>query len=818
MVLDWKDPNFALRPRFVALCPPPCAPGRPDPVAAAFAAIPRNARAPRPGNRRDRVVDLELYYELIAAIQAVPRATVDGLARGLVELLLSEARALRAAGKAGATTESLADAPRPRNLKCARDRCSVQDRGDASIGSPTLCAADRLATVPTRLRAALYPHQREAVRFGLERGSRVLVAHGMGLGKTVTALALVAAHRDRWPALVLCPKAVALAWRDQACAWLGLARREVAVVDRAPRAGGTGAGGTSAFRECELVVATYDVAAHLARAETGGEATQPGILPGQFEVIVCDESHALRSPGSARTRALVPVLRGATAALVCLSGTPAFARPVDLFAQLHALRADLFPRYGDFVHRYCRARPDGRGGLNVGGSSNEEELRQVLRRYVMSRRTREDVAREDVAREDVAREDVAREDVAREDVAREDVAGTHAESADGGGIRSAAPTSDRVRALPARVRQFHRTDLAGTAAASVIAERAERARAIAGQLGPGRRGPRLSRDDARRLERERQSLTGEMWRLVGEAKLPASIALVRSLAARGDPTGARGASRARADAPPAAPRRRKVVVFAHHRAVLDGLEAALDADATAFVRIDGSSSASRRHALISRFATEDAEACQVALCSVTAAGTGVDLCAAATAVFAELHWVPGALAQAEARLARIGQRATCVRLHYVVAPGTVDDAILKTLDARSRSIAEVLGDAAPFRACARTLPRAPSAPPPCGRRDGARPSLRAAAEVGKENAGRVGGGRVDSERTAGRAPLAEEASKSAGEGADGAGGPASGREEVEEGSSSEEAFSDFDALDDAALIEAVAEAEARPGLPSVASL
>ena len=64
-----------------------------------FAAIPRNAHAPRPGNRRDRVVDLELYYELIAAIQAVPRATVDGLARGLVELLLSKARALRAASE-----------------------------------------------------------------------------------------------------------------------------------------------------------------------------------------------------------------------------------------------------------------------------------------------------------------------------------------------------------------------------------------------------------------------------------------------------------------------------------------------------------------------------------------------------------------------------------------------------------------------------------------------------------------------------------------------------------------------------------------------
>lgn len=80
--------------------------------------------------------------------------------------------------------------------------------------------ASRLARVPQALRARLLPFQVDAVRFGLKRGGRVLLADEMGVGKSVQALAIATCYRDQWPLLVVAPAALRLVWVEQIEVWL----------------------------------------------------------------------------------------------------------------------------------------------------------------------------------------------------------------------------------------------------------------------------------------------------------------------------------------------------------------------------------------------------------------------------------------------------------------------------------------------------------------------------------------------------------------------------------------------------------------------
>ena len=65
----------------------------------------------------------------------------------------------------------------------------------------------------------LYDYQKEAVRRALERDGRILLAHDMGLGKTVTGLTIMNHYRGDWPLLILCPKAVLTQWAEEVARW-----------------------------------------------------------------------------------------------------------------------------------------------------------------------------------------------------------------------------------------------------------------------------------------------------------------------------------------------------------------------------------------------------------------------------------------------------------------------------------------------------------------------------------------------------------------------------------------------------------------------
>jgi SWI/SNF-related matrix-associated actin-dependent regulator 1 of chromatin subfamily A len=134
----------------------------------------------------------------------------------------------------------------------------------------------------------------------------------------------------------------------------------------------------------KIVVATYSL---LQNRSAAARVLQQF----NFKCIIADESHNLKERNSQRCKLAMPLLKNATR-LLLLSGTPALARPVELWSQLHCIDADLYGTYTQFTKRYCNARR-GRFGWDVSGLSNADELHQKLS-SVMVRRLKNDVLKD----------------------------------------------------------------------------------------------------------------------------------------------------------------------------------------------------------------------------------------------------------------------------------------------------------------------------------------------------------------------------------------------------------------------------------------
>ncbi|VDK42420.1 unnamed protein product [Anisakis simplex] len=129
---------------------------------------------------------------------------------------------------------------------------------------------------------------------------------------------------------------------------------------------------------------------------------------------------------------------------------------------------------------------------------------------------------------------------------------------------------------------------------------------------------------------------------------------------------------------------RKVLIFAHHQVVLDTISMNVTKKGLKSIRIDGTTSSKSREEQCRLFQEDDNVV--VAVLSMTAAGVGITLTAATVVVFAELHWNPGTLNQAEDRAHRVGQKDS-VFIQYLLAKNTADDVmwplIQKKLDVLS---------------------------------------------------------------------------------------------------------------------------------------
>lgn len=195
-----------------------------------------------------------------------------------------------------------------------------------------------------------------------------------GCGKTLEALSVLMHYRRFLPALILCPPNLMAQWQGEIldhCSEVAQQAEVCLVRNNKDKIYG------------KICIMPYTM---LDRFINGGKLTSS-----RFGIVIADESHALKNKDSKRTTLALPLLKRASVAL-CLTGTPAVNRPVELFTQLNSLRPDIFDSYQAFTDRYCDPKKSRFGsGMDVNGSSNEAELKAVLEGLVMIRRLKSEV-------------------------------------------------------------------------------------------------------------------------------------------------------------------------------------------------------------------------------------------------------------------------------------------------------------------------------------------------------------------------------------------------------------------------------------------
>lgn len=118
----------------------------------------------------------------------------------------------------------------------------------------------------------------------------------------------------------------------------------------------------------------------------------------------------------------------------------------------------------------------------------------------------------------------------------------------------------------------------------------------------------------------------------------------------------------------------QAVLFSQFLGTLDLFERYVINQKLDYIRIDGSTG--NRHMLIKRFNTQGVP---IALCSLLAAGHGINLTSANHVLHVDRWWNPAVEDQATDRVHRIGQKKT-VFVHHVLTEGTLEERILKILE------------------------------------------------------------------------------------------------------------------------------------------
>ncbi|KAJ4713121.1 DNA annealing helicase and endonuclease ZRANB3 [Melia azedarach] len=127
----------------------------------------------------------------------------------------------------------------------------------------------------------------------------------------------------------------------------------------------------------------------------------------------------------------------------------------------------------------------------------------------------------------------------------------------------------------------------------------------------------------------------------------------------------------------------KMIIFAHHHKVLDGVQEFVSEKGIGFVRIDGTTLPRDRQSAVHSF--QALNEVKIAIIGITAGGVGLDFSSAQNVVFLELPQSPSLMLQAEDRAHRRGQ-TSAVNIYIFCAKDTRDESHWQNLNKSLRCV------------------------------------------------------------------------------------------------------------------------------------
>ena len=246
-------------------------------------------------------------------------------------------------------------------------------------------AVDSTIDVPCPPGLQYEPYQKAAISYALQRKD-TLIGDEPGLGKTIEALGFVNKLGNvAKSVLVVGPATLAFNWMNEAEKWL-VGDWEIFM----PKSGSDEVPET---RGRLLVVTNYE--------KVSGKKPTPltRSLERTWDVAIFDEAHALKTPTSMRSQAVLGergLLQRSHRSLF-LTGTPMENFPKEIWPVAASLCPAKFGDWWTFAKRYCglhqETRGDGVAWVATGGT-HLGELQQRLRSTFMVRRLKTDVMKE----------------------------------------------------------------------------------------------------------------------------------------------------------------------------------------------------------------------------------------------------------------------------------------------------------------------------------------------------------------------------------------------------------------------------------------